>query len=307
MEIDIQTLQDSSNKAPVSTSLQANKTPKIGRWTLLVVAIVAMATVAAFLPFEDLIAKFFGPPRVELKEAYTDNVTGPSFDHSTFDTLLHRYVDADGWVDYVGLKANVSELDMYLKSLGVAPLDAMGRDEKLALLINAYNAGTLKLILDHQPISSIQDIPEQERWDAVRWNIGGNLWSLNQIEHEQIRPKFVEPRIHFALVCAALSCPPLRTEAFTATRLEEQLQEQSQYVHTHATWFQFDRDASPASLTKLYRWYGDDFTQIAGSPLEFASRYSPTLKQTLADGVTPRIEWLPYEWDLNSIQNKRPR
>jgi hypothetical protein len=310
MENDREVSRKSPNGVPPSqpsTSHQASKSPKVGRWTVLVVAIVAMATIAAFLPFENLIARFFGPPRVELKEAYANNASGPSFDHSAFDTLLQRYVDADGWVDYIGLKTNVAELDQYLESVAAAPLEAMGRDAKLALLINAYNASTLKLILDHQPINSIQDIPDEERWDAVRWNIGGNLWSLNQIEHEQIRPKFVEPRVHFALVCAALSCPPLRNEAFTTTRLEQQLQKQAQYVHDHATWFKYDPDASTASLTKLYSWYGDDFTQVAGSPLEFASRYSPPLERTLADGMTPAIEWLPYEWDLNSLQNKRHR
>ncbi|TWU23223.1 hypothetical protein Pla52o_27590 [Novipirellula galeiformis] len=307
MENNIKKLQDRWSPTPLWMSEDVPRRPMVRPWAFVIVALVALVTLATFLPFENLIVRLFGPPRVELSEAYADNAAGPSFDHAAFDSLLGRYVDAEGWVDYIGLKANVAELDAYLESIAAAPLDEMGRDEKLALLINAYNASTLKLILDHYPIRSIQQIAEETRWDAVRWNIGGNVWSLNQIEHEQIRPKFIEPRVHFALVCAASSCPPLRNEAFTAARLERQLHEQSQYVHDHATWFRFDRETSTASLTKLYSWYGGDFTQVAGSPLEFASRYAPSLEQTLAAGVTPQIEWLPYEWELNSLSNKRPR
>ena len=78
------------------------------------------------------------------------------------------------------------------------------------LLINAYNAFTLRLILDYYPVRSIKDIRASKRWDDQRWRIGEAVFSLNQIEHEQIRPKFAEPRIHFALVCAAIGCPKLR-------------------------------------------------------------------------------------------------
>jgi len=177
----------------------------------------------------------------------------------------------------------------------------------LALLINAYNAFTLKLILEHQPIESIMDIPDAERWDAVRWKVDGHVWSLNQIEHEQIRPKFVEPRVHFALVCAAVGCPPLRNEAYDADRIDQQLEDQTEYVHHHRTWLQFDARRNVAHLTKLYNWYGSDFEQNDGSVLQFAARYSPELKQALANGSSPRIEWLPYDWKLNSEKNKQPR
>ena len=91
----------------------------------------------------------------------------------------------------------------------------LGRSEKLALLINAYNACTLRLILDHWndgQLASIKDIPRDNRWEDQRWQIGKRRLSLNQIEHEEIRGRFAEPRIHFALVCAAKGCPPLRAE-----------------------------------------------------------------------------------------------
>lgn len=133
--------------------------------------------------------------------------------------------------------------------VGDADFEALGRDEKLAFLINAYNAFTLRLILDHRPLASIRDIPSSERWDAVRWVLAGRTVSLNQIEHELIRPNFAEPRIHFALVCAAVGCPPLRTEAYTGAELEEQLTDQSRYVHTHPRWFNYEDGAEEIGLT----------------------------------------------------------
>jgi hypothetical protein len=256
---------------------------------------------------EQSLAGLFVPSRVEPKEAYADDVKGPDFDHSVFDSLLRQHVDADGWVDYAGIEKDEVKLDAYLASIANAPFTNMERNQKLALLINAYNAFTLKLIVEHQPASSIKDIPRSKRWAAARWNVGGQVWSLDQIEHKQIRPKFVEPRIHFALVCAAVGCPPLRNEAFAAARLDNQLDEQTRYVHRHATWFQLDAQSKSLRLTKLYDWYGNDFEQDAGSVRQFAARYSPELKQALDSDAAPRVKWLPYDWKLNSVQNKQPR
>ncbi len=285
--------------------------PRLRSTIILAAVALVMVGAAAYAHFsaatiERWLDGLFGPPGVELKEAYAEQAPGPAFDHSTFDLLLQQHVDADGWVDYHGLKQDEAKLDEYLTAVAAAPFDAMGRNEKLALLINGYNAFTLKLIVEHQPIESIMDVPAAERWDAVRWNVGGQVWSLSQIEHEQIRPKFVEPRAHFALVCAAVGCPPLRNEAYDASRLEQQLGEQARYVHQHPTWFEFDARSNVVRLTKLYDWYGDDFVQVAGSTTEFAARYSPELKHAL-EGGSPPIEWLPYDWKLNSLANKQSR
>jgi len=256
---------------------------------------------------EQWLAEIFGPPKVVLKELYASVSSGPTFDHSLLNGLLKQNVDSNGWVDYIALRMSADPLDQYLKTVADAPLEVMSRNEKLALLINAYNAFTLKLVLDHYPIDSIMDIPDAERWDSVRWTIGNHQWSLNQIEHEQIRPHFFEPRIHFALVCAAIGCPPLRNEAYDANRLDDQLEQQTQYVHRHETWFSFDAATHEVALSKLYSWYGDDFKQDAGSPMSFVARYSVALNQTLANNVVPTIRWLEYDWTLNSLQNAQPR
>ena len=250
-----------------------------------------------------------GPPPAELREAYEDSPGGPQVDHSRFDALLREHVTEGGWVDYRGLRRDAAELDRYLDEVGMAPFEALGRDEKLALLINAYDASTLRLILERDPIESIKSIPAEERWDAVRRRVGPHTWSLNQIEHEQVRPKFREPRIHFALVCAAVGCPPLRGEAYASARLGEQLEAQARYVHERDRWFRLDPMSGTARLTSLYEWYAGDFEQVAGTVLKHAARYSPGLKRTLETGREPEVEFLDYDGSLNETgyQPETPR
>ncbi|WP_413431684.1 VTT domain-containing protein [Crateriforma spongiae] len=256
---------------------------------------------------QDSIVSMFGPPQVEMNERYGEKPAGPKVDHSALDQLLKSHVDAEGWVDYGSLAGSEDQLQGYLDQIAEVSFDELGRDEKLTLLINGYNAATLKLIVENLPIDSIMDIPESQRWDAKRWEIGGKRMSLNQLEHEEIRPNFAEPRIHFALVCAAVGCPPLRNEAYAAEKLNSQLEEQAQYVHDHSTWFQFDPGRSELSLTKLYSWYGDDFVQKSGSVEQFAANYSSELARFLNSGETPVTTWLPYDWSLNSKSNKQAR
>ena len=276
--------------------------------TLSVAVVLLVAAGAAWLQ-RDAIRARLGPPTVVLGEAYEDagQDVAPPFDHSAIDTLLKKHVDGDGWVDYQGLDADAADLDAYLESVAAAPFDAMRRDEKLALLINAYNAATLRLILDFRPVKSIKDIPAAKRWDHRRWIVGGKTMSLNDIEHKQIRPKFNEPRIHFALVCAAVGCPKLRNEAFVAERLDAQLDDQMRYAHTHDRWLRFDADRGVLRLTKLYDWYGGDFTQSGGTVEAYAAQYAPTLKQALDAGRRVTVRWLAYDWDLNSRLNADER
>jgi len=249
----------------------------------------------------------FGPPAVVPAEAYVATPGGPAFDHSAFNDIVNRYVAEGGWVDYSALAAGGrSRLDEYLRQIAGADFESLGRDEKLALLINAYNAFTLELILEHfdgGKLRSITDIPDSKRWDDVRWNLGGHIWSLNQIEHEQIRPTFREPRVHWALVCAAVGCPPLRTEAYAAPRIDAQLQDQARAVHSDPRWFRYDRAAGVVHATELYRWYGGDFEHVDGGALRHAARYVPQLREDLEAGRTPRIEWIKYDWALNNREH----
>ena len=291
---------DNSSEASSDTQHAARST---GVWGTVLTAALALGmagcTVLAYAN-RTKIAGLFGPPVVSLGESYAEKPDGPRVDHTAFDNVLKRHVDSAGLVDYVALKTDPAELDAYIASLATVPLDELGRNERLTLLINAYNALTLRLILDHFPVKSIKDIPSDQRWDAKRWNVGGNVWSLNQIEHEQVRPHFREPRIHFALVCAAIGCPPLRAEAYARDRLEEQLAAQTKYVHTHDRWFVFDPGANVVKLTSLYDWFAGDFKQVGDSVLKYAAGYSEPLKQALDRGDAPRVEFLNYDWSLNT-------
>ena len=223
------------------------------------------------------------------------------------ELVVIAHVDDDGWVNYRGFAGESAKLDAYITALGAADFEALGRDDKLALLINAYNAFTIRLILDHldeDGFSSIKDIPKKLRWDHERWSIGSMRLSLNQIEHEQIRPQFAEPRIHWALVCAAYSCPKLRKEAYTAEKLEEQLADQAAYTHRGDRWMQYDPGRNVVRLTKLYDWYAKDFEQFAPDALAYVAGQVPALHAALETSQRPSIEWIDYDWRLNDIANR---
>jgi hypothetical protein len=268
----------------------------------LILLAAALAIAGALLLSDGLrgvVSSWFGPPRVALSERYGATQGRATFDHSAFDHLLSTHVDAEGYVDYEGLAGEADALDAYLAALAGAPFDALARDDKLALLINAYNAFTLRLILDHWPVESIRDIPAAERWEAVRWEVAGGTRSLDQIEHQMIRPDFREPRIHFVLVCAAIGCPPLATEAYTGERLEEQLEARTVYTHSRDRWLRYEPGADTIHLTSLYDWYGADFEQVAGSVLDFVAGYDADLARDLEAGHRPKVRFLDYDWALN--------
>lgn len=295
---------DSSSDKDTDVKTKPMSPAVTGVYVVVALAIVGLTGCAYSKP--NLFKGVFGPPQAKLSETYTEKSDSPDVDHTAFNQLLGKYVNANGGVDYAGMAKERDVLQNYIKQLAKAPFQNMGRDQKLALLINAYNAFTLELILENDgqgKLESIRDIPSDKRWDGVRWNIAGQTLSLNQIEHEQIRPNFKEPRIHFALVCAAAGCPPLRSEAYVAGRLEEQLAAQTQYVHTHPKWFELDQTNDKVKLTQLYNWYGGDFEQVSGSVLEYAAQYNSSLKQMLDNNQKPSIQWLDYDWSLNSQEN----
>jgi hypothetical protein len=259
---------------------------------VLIAAGVALAPVAR----RWLIGRF-GPPRVEAREAYADAPGGATFDHADFDALLREHVNERGKVDYRGLMRERPRLDAYLARLADADFDGLSRDEKLALLLNAYNAFTLALILDHYPIRSIRDIPEDRRWKAERWRLAGRTVSLDGLEHEWIRPMFADPRVHFALVCGADGCPPLRS--YDGAGLDAQLAEQSGRVHGMPDWLRVDPESGAIALSPVYEWYAGDFERADGDVLEHAARHSEALRERLDAGGRPAVRWLDYDWSLN--------
>lgn len=213
-----------------------------------------------------------------------------------YDALLREHVDAEGLVDYRAIIADPARLDAYIEYLAEADLNAISGDARLATLINAYNAFTLRLIADYPRVDSIFDIPEDRRWVHARWSLGGRTVSLDELEHRIIRVDFDEPRIHWAVVCAAISCPPLRPEAYTAEDLDAQLADQERIVHTSRKWQQFDPQANVLKLTPLYDWYGEDFGD--GSPAAIVANVAPYVEGLDAADM-PALDWLHYDWALN--------
>ena len=236
--------------------------------------------------------RLFGPPRVTLREAYADDPGTGRFDHGALDDLLRRCVDGEGFVDYAGLARYAGLLDGYLSRIAAVDFAGLARDEKLALLINTYNAATLRLILDHMPVASIRDIPARARWKSRRWTVGGRTMSLADIENCELRAKFNEPRIHFAINCASVGCPKLRNAAFTGAAIDAELAAHTHDIHAGARWLRMAPDGF--ELTKIYRWYEGDFVQSAGTVANYVSQYAPGIAQT------PRRDWLPYDWSLNA-------
>lgn len=220
--------------------------------------------------------------------------------HNGFDQLLQTYVDGQGMVNYKGLLEDRSKLKSYLSVLeNNAPQKSWTRDQKLAYWINAYNAYTLDLILEHYPVKSIKEIGSSIKipfvstaWDVKFINIGGKEYDLNNIEHGIIRKEFDEPRIHFALVCAAVSCPKLQNRAYLPEKLDEQLTKAAKEFLANPAKNSF-KSEKKATLSKLFNWYGGDFKKD-GSLIDYINKYSPTRLDKNA-----KIDWMDYNWKLN--------
>ena len=221
--------------------------------------------------------------------------------HAIWADLLSKHVDK-GVVDYLGFKEDEGQLDSYLDLLDATAPEQLAASERLALWLNAYNAYTVKLIVDHfedgRPVRSIRDIGGLFRgpWDIKFCRVGGKVYTLDNIEHDIIRPRFQEPRIHFAVNCASKSCPPLISEPFVGTRLDEQLT-------ANTVSFINDKefnylDGSTLYVTKLFKWFSEDFDDDA---VGFVRKYAQDdLKNKLAElGEGVKVRYLDYDWSLN--------
>ena len=230
--------------------------------------------------------------------------------HPPYDALLKRHA-ADGFADYAGLKRDSKKLDAYLDALAAisrSEFDVWGEPDRLAFLINLYNAQTLRLILDHyRKIDSIKDIGSLFKgpWDLKIVRLFGEKRTLNEIEHETIRKLYKEPRAHFALVCASIGCPPLRAEAYTGARLNEQLNDQGRRFLAQAAKNHYAPAEKTLYLSPIFKWFEEDFTAKAGSVTTFVIPYLPdeAARHLLKDRANVRIRYTDYNWKLND----RPR
>jgi hypothetical protein len=231
-------------------------------------------------------------------------VTGDtSFDHSAFDRLLTAHV-VDGRVDYDAF-ARAPAFPAYLDQLARARPDALPPREQLAFWINAYNAYTILLVNAHGERVSIRNIgktlgvieaPGPWKEEIVR--AGGRSMSLDHVEHEIIRKRFREPRIHFALVCAARSCPPLRPEAYTGARLDAQLDDQARiFIGRSPHSNRVDVERATVHLSPVFVWFKDDFGPDLGRFL--AAYFPPGPQRALLESGKFKVVETPYDWSLN--------
>ncbi len=227
------------------------------------------------------------------------NSTAKPLDHKLWDSLLQTHVSETGVVDYKGFIKDKERLERYLGQLSShAPADNWSKEERLAYWINAYNAFTIKLIADNYPVESIQDLHPKVHlplvnsvWHRKFFKIGGKPMNLNAIEHKILRPKFEEPRIHFAMVCASKSCPKLLNRAFTADKIDAQLTAQAKAFL--ADDFRNKITPDEVQLSKIFSWFKGDFTK-GQRLIEFLQPYTDVTIQP-----TATIKHLDYDWSLN--------
>ena len=232
----------------------------------------------------------------------------PKFDHThaAWTELLQKWVRNDR-VAYGALKKEaLAALEAYLETLSAACAQdyiKWSREQRLAFWINAYNAFTVKLIVDHHPIPSIRKIgflpmaAFRRRFIPMPELKGGDI-SLNDIENDTLRADFSEPRIHFALVCASLGCPNLRREAFRASELDRQLNEQARLFLNDKGKNRFEPERNTLYLSPIFLWFRADFEVVAGSVAAYAAQFldDPRIGEP---GVN--IKYTEYDWSLNDL------
>lgn len=255
----------------------------------------------------------------ELSEQFRGHASGASttIDHSAWDGLLKTYVkpapDGVNRVDYKAFKANAhGALKRYVARLEAVRPTTLDKPEQIAFWVNLYNAKTVDIILDHYPVASIRDISLEKSllgflkktvgaggpWKAEVVKVDGRALSLDNIEHDILRPIYKDPRIHYAVNCASYGCPNLQRDAFTGATLDAQLDAGARAFINHPRGLKVDSGRIRAS--SIYDWFQADFGGSAAAVLEHARRYAePQLKAAL-EGRTS-IDSYDYDWRLNDV------
>ncbi|MDP3919520.1 MAG: DUF547 domain-containing protein [Candidatus Omnitrophota bacterium] len=245
---------------------------------------------------------------------------GPSLaadlhDHAAWDAFLKKYVNEAGEVQYQAVADNPDDLNAYLDELASVNNMSLGRDwtreEKLALYLNAYHAGVIRLIIEHWPVETIQEIPGV--WDLPAVRIGKESHSLNHLRSQDLIGAFRDEKIHLALACGAKGCPRLRKEAYSAMRVEGQLFLATQEFVNDPNRTIIYTGAKKIELSRIFKWYGSDFRLDFAGP-DDETQFSVTETAVLSfiahylqeadkiDFLSRRkykIKYLPFEWTLN--------
>lgn len=249
----------------------------------------------------------------DISSAEVNIVSAEGIDYKGYDDVLSTYVDDEGWVNYDDLQQSRQALDTFNDALATVEdttLSGWSEEEQIAFWINAYNSLTLKSIVDQTPIKpSIKDITGV--WRLRKHPINQREKTLNEIEHDVLRVDFDEPRLHAAIVCAAISCPPLRNEAFTGENLDAQLDEQVVQWLARPDGLNIDREAGEVKVSKIFSWFGVDWipsygvdTGFTGSKeeravLNFISQYVSEDDRAYLEAGDYKVSYFDYDWSLN--------
>ncbi len=234
------------------------------------------------------------------------------YDHaySTYAAFLSEHVSS-GQVAYAKIKAQPDSLTAMVEQIGTADLASATPDQLMAFYCNAYNILTIRSIVDAYPVPSIQDIDGV--WDDKKWLVAGSNMTLNDIEHNILRKNFTEPRIHVAVNCASIGCPPLLSAPFYPESLDSQLTVAATGFANSSVHNIFDASTRTARISSIFDWYGDDFVERyydkarqfssvskkENAALNFLIQHRPTEEVESLLGVEWRIHYLDYDWSLN--------
>lgn len=227
--------------------------------------------------------------------AATAALTPQQIDHSLFDQVLKENV-RDERVDYVAISRNkVDTLDKYLDQIAAADLSKLSRDEQLATYINLYNATVIKAVITRYHRNYTVAESKFKIFDEPLVRLKGRSVSLNDLENKIIRPTFKEPRIHVALVCAAVSCPPLTDKAFRAEGLSERLEAKMKAFVNDTSRNRIDVRNRKLQLSQIFNWYAIDFGGKSGVP-KFVDRYHAASTSRYS------LDFQEYSWALNVVK-----
>lgn len=241
------------------------------------------------------------------KEEVQRNILPPShFDFTETDNFLKKYV-VDGKVKYAEVKNDdaLNKLTQQLKTF--EPYTIEDGNERLAFWINVYNLYTIKLVSDYYPVNSILDI--EEKINISPWSYkfiemaGERKFSLDEIEKEIIIPEFEEPRIHYALVCAAESCPVIISEAYLPATLDQQLDRQASIFLNDKSKNYLDRKNNMMNISMIYKWYKRDFINKDTTVIKHIEKYiNESDKEYLITNNINETNYLDYSWKLNDYK-----
>ena len=238
--------------------------------------------------------------RVEADSRIARPPSEAPFSHDLFNQVLQEHVDKKGRVNYTKLKANPEKLEKYLDLLAVAKPTELSYNAQLAFWVNAYNALVIKGVIDHYPTTSVRKV----KWfngffSRLKFQVAGKTYTLNQIEHGIIRTEFVDPRVHFILVCASTSCPPLETRAFSAEDIEERLETATFNFVQNPEQVRIDRVKRRVYLSKIFKWYDEDFREGYDGVADFLTDYLPSEDADFLLAENVKFHYLDYDWTLN--------